>query len=353
MSNKIYKLDMKLLNTRLRFSTEKRDLNDIVVFFTGLTTESPEKNQPHIFINLTNSNNVQKKNYNKISRNIWIGDYSIFISKIERLPGLSINAQLKNDKLYINAVFEDITINLLKKILSFKRNYQQQKQFLLIGLIYYLIYFPYLYYLERFNNLSLLHAGAVKYKQNGIILSGLGGIGKSTFAFGTLLLDECKFLSDNLIFYDKKNIYPFPEPIALNPKSLNMLNNIDKILIKKDIASTHGRMFYQINPNFFSDQAIPQYLFWLQWGNENKLISFDKERCVKNLLDINLLANELREYYIFAATLDLAFSKSLPPDLYYKNLSKLLSNVDCYILEFKPNIDITTVFDETVARIIS
>jgi len=168
-----------------------------------------------------------------------------------------------------------------------------------------------------------------------------------------LLLEKSYFLSDNLVFHNTQKIFPFPEPIALNPHFLNLIGKAGKNIISLDIPSSHDRIYYQPDPEITCHEEVPKYLFWLQWGTENTCEPLNTEICTQHLLNINLLAKELREYYMFAAALDLASSHSLKPDSYYQMLYSLLSNIDCYRLEFKPNIDIQTVLNETVSTIIS
>ncbi len=353
MKDNLQDTDLALLGIRLRFRSEHAELQDFIEAFTGLSAPGTERSEPHIHVTLKFNENFSKDNtYHKISRNIWLGDSAAFISEIERFPGLSLSVRVDKDILYVNAFLSEKNPDFLRKVLYSLGFFTPQNTFKFIGIIYYLIYFPYLYYLERFRNLCLLHAGAFEYRQQGVILAGLGGVGKSTFSLGTLSLDGGKILSDNLIFHDTQKIYPFPEPITVNPNMTTILGQLEQFLIPQHIASSHNRMYYHIKPELFSPNAIPKYLVWLQWGNGNKLVPLEKKTCVKALLNINLLAKELREYYVLAAAFDLAFSQSLSPNSYSENLSALLSKLDCYILQFKPGEDIKTVFNETLAGVI-
>jgi hypothetical protein len=83
------------------------------------------------------------------------------------------------------------------------------------------------------------------------------------------------------------------------------------------------------------------------------VLPINKKELKNKLLLINLLAKELREYYILAAAFNLAFSIAIAQDKYYDALSFLISDVDCYLLTFKPNIDIETVIGETLKKVIN
>ncbi len=344
--------DFKLLNTALRLRSNRPEFSDFAKSFTGLSIQEGEVTKPEIEVNLTfNESFRPDTGYKKVSRHIWLGNSGVFISEFEKCPGLSLKANEKKGKLYIDAFFTETKLNPLKKILFYPRS-KGFKLYISIVLIYYLIYLPFIYYLERHRHLYLLHAAAFEYKRQGIILAGLGGVGKSTFSLAPLFLTDSKFLSDNLIFHDEGKIYALPEPIALNPENTDILGNIEQILQPKNIRSSHNRMFYRIKPELFCPETIPKYLFWLQWGTENKIRPIEPDVCRNHLLNINLLAKELRGYYVLAAAFDLARPGILPADAYYRNLGNLLSNLACFSLEFKPGVNLKTVFNETVAKVV-
>ena len=347
------KMDCELLGSYLRLHSEQKELVDFIRDYTGLQTNYSIERDPNICVNFkVNDDFHVGKNYRRISRSIWLDKSSVFISEIERFPGLKLEAKIEGNKFYINAYLVNKNQSVLKKMISYLISKENHKEFKFIGLLYYIIFVPFFYYLERFCNQYLLHASAIEYEGKGIILAGLGGIGKSTFSLGTLLLQGSKFMSDNLIFFDYQKIYSCPEPIALDDKSITILKEIANLLVPKEISFTKNRMWYQIKQEATTTEAIPKYLFWLQCGNENKILPLNKDMCINHLLNINLLAKEIREYYILAAAFDFAFSRPLSPNVYFERLSRLLSGVDCYILQFKPGSDIKSVFNETICKII-
>ena len=347
------KMDCKLLGVCLRLHSEQKELADFIRDYAGLQTNFSGERDPDICVNFKVNDHFQVgKNYRRISRNIWLSKSSVFISEIERFPGLKLEAKIEEGRFYVNAFLVDKNQSVLRKMISHLISKENYKDYKFIGLLYYIIFIPFFYYLERFRNLFLLHASAIKYHEKGVILSGLGGIGKSTFSLGTLLLKGCTFISDNLIFYDYQNIYSCPEPIALDTRSIDILKDVTNLLIPKRFEFTHGRMLYKIKQEAISSEAIPKYLFWLQCGNENKILPLDKDTCIRHLSNINLLAKEVREYYILAAAFDLVLPKSLSRNSYGKTLTSLLSSVDCFVLQFKPGDDLETVFNKTLNRVL-
>ena len=345
-------MDFSLLNVRLRFDTQNSELSDFLRHHSDIVIDKPGDSQPDICVTLKEDKWQLDKKAIRVSRNIWIGESSVFISEIERFPGLKISARVENYALHIDAFFQNKDISLPGRILMFLKPNTRYKEVLYIGLYYYLILMPLFYYLEHFNQTFLLHASSVAINGNGIILSGLGGIGKSTFSLGTLALKDSRFLSDNLIFFDDKKIYSCPEPIALDNNSLDMLHNIKDKLLPQDIEYSHGRKWYQLKSDATTSESAASHLFWLQWGNEVNVVPIQKDICINNLLNINLLAKEIREYSILSAAFNLGLPSLIHPNTKYDVLSNLLSTVHCYALQIKPKGDINTAILETIGQIL-
>jgi len=202
------KLDFRLLDTHLRLQSEQKELINFIRHFFRLPTEEIQKGDPNIYVNFTLNDTFQiNKSYRRISRNIWLGESGLFISEIERLPGLKLGVKIENDRLYLDAFFKDKNQKFMKKIISHLRFDKRNREIQFIVFTYYLIYYPLFYYLERYRNLFILHASAIEQENKGVILAGLGGIGKSTFCLGSLLLRDCNYSSDSLIFYNSQSIY--------------------------------------------------------------------------------------------------------------------------------------------------
>ena len=85
-----------------------------------------------------------------------MGNSSVFISEIERFPGLKLEARTEQNKLYIDAFLTNMNQPLAKRILSHIKFKKGHEKLLLIGLLYYIVFIPFFYYLERFRNQFLL-----------------------------------------------------------------------------------------------------------------------------------------------------------------------------------------------------
>ncbi len=69
----------------------------------------------------------------------------------------------------------------------------------------------------------LLHAAAVSYRGEGLILAGDSGLGKSTMSLALAAMG-CDFLSDEYAALGRRNglLYPFPRRILVYPESLRL-----------------------------------------------------------------------------------------------------------------------------------
>ncbi|MCD6528136.1 hypothetical protein J7K44_00625 [bacterium] len=65
---------------------------------------------------------------------------------------------------------------------------------------------------------TLLHSGAINYKEKGILFPGWGGTGKTILTGELLKGEEISFLGDDFIIVSKdKTVYSFPRPLTLYP----------------------------------------------------------------------------------------------------------------------------------------
>lgn len=84
------------------------------------------------------------------------------------------------------------------------------------------------------NNASLFHAAAVDIDGDAIILSALGGVGKTSTVISLINNSECKYLGDDYIIIDKKGLcYSFPKPIFFYSYHLNFIHDLNKDNIGK------------------------------------------------------------------------------------------------------------------------
>lgn len=86
----------------------------------------------------------------------------------------------------------------------------------------YAFHFP-LFVLLGWQGSFVGHGAAVRYRNKNIILIGANGAGKSTISAGLQLEDsEVHFLTDNYVLVSDKSVWPFPEPLRLDPTLISL-----------------------------------------------------------------------------------------------------------------------------------
>jgi hypothetical protein len=347
-------LDVSAMGIRLRLITPDPDVLAFVAAFGGLAADQPDGGEPQIIVTLAYGEpRVDDGDLRKVSRDMWIGPSKVFIAAFERFPGLSLVARQHDSVLHLQAFVRRGRRTLAERIMTLRKESTRARQLFSLLFMYYLINFPLWYYAEHYRAVSLLHAGALQWQGKGIVLAGLGGIGKTTFAVSALMSGKARFLSDNLVFYDTRSLYPVPEPVALDVRRGRGLGPLVEYLVPVNVDSTHGRMYFHVKKQFCIPAVEPVVLVWLQSGRENRMTAMDRALCARHAAHINLLARELREYYLFSAAFDLAFESPLAPETRYSRLGALLAGLECYSLQFKPGDDVARVLQETVGRVLA
>lgn len=115
-----------------------------------------------------------------------------------------------------------------------------------------------------------LHAGAVQVGNQGILLPGNSGSGKSTFA-AWLTACGCRYLSDELVVLseDGKRIRPFTRPLTIRPASAQALAPYVRFQENEVLTGDSGFMVPHrlLNPDFSPTQ--PQLSLILFPGYES------------------------------------------------------------------------------------
>ena len=210
-------------------------------------------------------------------------------------------------------------------------------------LIYYLVYFPLILYMERSRDWHPLHASAVAWPEGAVILAGLGGVGKSTLTLALLRDPLARLLSENLILHDQKQVYAFPEPIHLDAQSLALLGDVSGRISPTNQAYSHNRQSYELPTWARVESAKPCLACFLCQGKESGLSPLGNETALEMILSADLLARELNEYSQQAAAFDLISPGIVSVQRRIAALKQLLASVVCYNLTVRPGEDLAAV----------
>lgn len=280
--------------------------------------------------------------YRRLGRQLLLGEDKIIQSGTLHLPDLQLHTQLAGAGLLIDAGFNPPS-KRLQLVLKMGNKAVQERIY--AALVYYLVYFPLLWRLEREAQRYPLHASAVTWPQGAAILAGLGGVGKSTLTLAFLSDPQARLLSENLILHNGEKVFSFPEPIHLDERGHKLLPNLDGRLAPTGRLYSHNRHSYQVIPSALASSATPRLFCLLRQGQKLDLKPLPIARTLEIALSSDLLAKELDAYFQQAAVLNLLSPSIGELQRRIDALHKLLSRVDCYELTIKPGQDLRRATD--------
>ncbi|HET9482072.1 MAG TPA: hypothetical protein VFP98_09980 [Candidatus Polarisedimenticolia bacterium] len=206
---------------------------------------------------------------------------------------------------------------------------------LFFKMMYFMVYYPVAWYFERTRGWGLLHASSVTMPSGrAVILSGLGGVGKSTLALTLLSRPGARFLSDNLLFHDEERIYACPEPVRLDASALAGITDagIEPVRTKLPLQA-HPKPTYQVGAARRAASAAPAALYFLRFTERSSITPLDPGAAARMLEAGNDLAREIKDYRPCSALLTtLASERDGPPESPRASLARLLESVPCAVV---------------------
>jgi hypothetical protein len=186
--------------------------------------------------------------------------------------------------------------------------YEYKRYFSLMS---YLVYYPLIWYLENSRGWTVLHASALAGAYGGIMIGGLGGVGKTTTCVALMQRDGIELMAENLIFTDGESIYPCYEPIRLDEGSLAMLgeNNPNGLIPMAFPEGLKDKWLFHLKTNALPEKIKPALLFLPQFSRQRYLTQIASELAAEKMVAMNRLTRELDDYGWYAAALDMHWPK--------------------------------------------
>jgi hypothetical protein len=278
--------------------------------------------------------------YHRLSRRLLLGKDEIVQTEILLLPGLQLRTSLAGANVSVDAAFRPPS-RRMRLLMRLGGKASQDRIY--AALIYYLVYFPLLWHIERTRQWYPLHASAVAWPQGAVVLAGLGGVGKSTLTLAFLSDPHARLLSENVIIHDQERVYAFPEPIHLDERSRKMLSRLNGRLKPTDRAYSHNRQSYEVPISDRVQSAKPRLFCTLRQGKKLNLRSMSAEETLEFTLSSNVLARELDEYAQQAAVLNLLSPIACSFQRRIEALQQFLNQMPCYELVVRPGENLNQV----------
>ena len=265
----------------------------------------------------------------QLGRRIWAGPQRLRYTEIWQSPGLQLDIHWPdepNAPLSVRAAYTWPT----RRVRWFARVMPWARERLFITLVYYLVYFPCAWWLERRRGWTLLHASAVAASDGGLILSGLPGCGKSTTALAALSAPEWQIVSDNLLFTDGRQAFACPEPIHIDDKTRALVGDLAGRVHATGRRFSHQRQDYEIGPEARRPSTTPLALGFLHVGHETSVRPVNRTIAARRLMANDCLAKEWMAYQESAAAMHQVWPTVGNYERRWGNLTTLVHSVPCY-----------------------
>ena len=260
-----------------------------------------------------------------------------------RMPGLQLRFFRDYDRLQFDVVYN---FHPKKGRLE---EYSYKKYFSLMS---YLVYYPLIWYFENFRGWTVVHASALAAHYGGIIIGGLGGVGKTTTCVSLMQRDGFNLMSENLIFTDGEFIYPCYEPIRLDQGSLAMLGAQTKGLTP--MAFPEGlkkKSLFHHSQQGLPEKVRPAAIFLPQFTPTHYVVRVIPEVAAEKMIAMNRLTRELDDYTWYAAALDMHWPKAGLATRRLEVLQRLMKKVRCFELGIDRSAGLDVVVKDILASI--
>jgi hypothetical protein len=208
--------------------------------------------------------------------------------------------------------------------------YEYKRYFSLMS---YLVYYPVIWHLENFRGWTILHASALASARGGIMIGGLGGVGKTTTCVALMQRPGIKLISENIIFTDGEFIYPCYEPIRLDEDSLAMLGENPKGLLSMNFPEgLKDKALFHLDPSALSEKVKPAALFLPQFSPRRYLTPLAPDVAAEKILAMNRLTRELDAYGWYAAALEMHWPRIGQAQKRIEVLQRFTQRARCYEL---------------------
>jgi hypothetical protein len=209
---------------------------------------------------------------------------------------------------------------------------ERKRDRLFFKLMYFAVYYPMAWCLQRGRGWGLVHASAVALPSGrAVLLAGMGGVGKSTLGLSLLSRPGARLLSDNLLFHDAHHLYSCPEPVRLDDLAVKGIAGTGLEPERSGLPLTaHPKPTYALPAGLRVDAAPPAAVFFLRAAAAPSCEPIDAARAAVLLAAGNDLAREIEDLRPCAALLDtLAATRGRPRPVAPASLDRLLEGVPC------------------------
>ncbi|HVM95452.1 MAG TPA: hypothetical protein VMT89_03635, partial [Candidatus Acidoferrales bacterium] len=276
---------------------------------------------------------AERRGLERVDRDLYVSADELLWVRVDDLRDLHLRLRWNGDELHVDGDYYHRLGNTqasdaLRRIRQWP-NRQQLRRRRFPTLLAYLVYYPCWFWLEQLRGMHPIHAAAAKIGDECILLAGASGIGKSTLSVGLALAPGAQLLADSFVLHRGTLISPVREPILLDSFSRTWLGSKMSELKKLDHQYGLGRCGYSLAANRWADASRATLLVFPRRSNQSYTRRISAELAHRRLSGGNLIINDLRRYWAFAAVLEQVKPCGLVAQR-EAELAELTRRVPCY-----------------------
>lgn len=268
----------------------------------------------------------------RVDRDLYVGDDRLFWFRVDDLRDLQLRVGWRGERLEVEGDFyfrvgSDWTDRVRRLVSPGQVSAMRRRRF--TTLIYYLVYYPCWWWLEQMRDLHPIHAAGVEVDGKIILLGGASGVGKSTLSVALAGRAGARFLSDSFVLQAGADICAVAEPVLLDEWSRAWLGSAIDGLQRIDYPYMLGRHGYRFPRERCIAGGRAGVLVLPRRAPVEYVRRLSPDQAHQRLSAANMIINDLRRYYAFAAVLEQLVAGGLVAHR-EANMAKLTVDVPCY-----------------------
>lgn len=247
--------------------------------------------------------------FDRIGRGIYTDGELVVWTEVPYFPGLSISVRRDGSILVVEArqAPRSAVGGGIRRLAGALRGRSRSRSVFYFELLYHLVYYPvFRTLLDR--GVHVLHGGGVEVRGRRVVIVGAQGTGKSTLIANLLVEDGARFLSDNIVLYDRERVYSCHEPVRLDSGMLASMPALRGLVDPVDLEVPLGRTACTVRAEALIHSMEPDVFVVPRMSRAaTDLVPCRRESVVRKARCFNTLADEVRTSELFGSVIGQVF----------------------------------------------
>jgi hypothetical protein len=244
----------------------------------------------------------------RVDRDLYRADGELAWFRIDDIPDLQLRFAWDGERLrvegdYYHRLSKTPGRDQMNRLL-YRRRLPQLRRRRFTTLLYYLLYYPAFWLLER-QGWHPIHAGGVALPRGIAVFAGASGVGKSTTVSGLATTAGARLLSDTFLLHRGADLRAVPEPLLLDERGRAWLGGDVRLLQQVPHRYGLGREGYHLPADRLSPGGRARVLLFPHRAKSHYVRPLSADHARGRLRAGDLIVNDLRRYWAFAAVLEL------------------------------------------------